>query len=88
MIGATVADLLGLWLEAKRSDWQLTSARDYSTRCRAINYAIGSVRLVDLDPLRVDAWVAGMRRAGVGEGAIAAGCQRCARPSVGPSAGG
>jgi len=69
-VGATVADLLRLWQEAKQFGWQPTSARDYAGRCRAITSAIGSVRLVDLDPFRVDAWVAEMRKAGVGEGAI------------------
>lgn len=69
-VGATVADLLRLWQEAKQFDWQPTSARDYAGRCRAITAAIGSVRLVDLDPFRVDAWVAETRKAGVGEGAI------------------
>jgi integrase len=59
-----------LWQEAKQSDWQPTWTRDYAGRCRAITSAIGSVRLVDLDPFRVDAWVAEMRKAGVGEGAI------------------
>jgi integrase len=69
-VGATVADLLDRWLEAKQFEWQPTSARDYAGRARAIREAIGSVRLVDLDPFRVDAWVADMRRVGVGEGAI------------------
>jgi integrase len=69
-VGATVADLLRLWLEAKQFDWQPTSARDYAGRCRFISDAIGSVRLVDLDPFRVDAWVSDMRKSGVGEGAI------------------
>jgi integrase len=72
MVSATVADLLGMWEESKQAEWQPTSARDYGIRCRAITEAIGSVRLVDLDPFRVDAWVAGMRRAGMGEGAIRA----------------
>ena len=67
---ATVADLLRLWQEAKQFDGQPTSARDYAGRCRAITSAVGSVRLVDLDPFRVDAWVAEMRKAGVGKGAI------------------
>ncbi len=69
-VGATVADLLGLWLDTKQSDWQPTTARDYASRVRSISEAIGAVRLVDLDPLRIDAWVASMRNAGVGEGAI------------------
>lgn len=69
-VGATVADLLERWLEAKQFDWQPTSARDYAGRCRFITEALGSVGLVDLDPFRIDAWVADMRRAGVGEGAI------------------
>ena len=69
-VGATVADLLQRWLEAKRYDWQPTSARDYASRCRSITEAIGTVRLVDLDPFRIDAWVADMRKTGVGEGAI------------------
>src|SRR2546423_4496143 len=69
-IGATLGDLLRLWLEAKEFDWQPTSARDYASRCRSITEAIGSVRLVDLDPFRIDAWVTQMRNDGVGEGAI------------------
>jgi integrase len=69
-VGATVADLLTLWLEAKQFDWQPTSARDYARRARDISAAIGSVRLLDLDPFRIDAWLADMRRGGVGEGAI------------------
>ncbi|MBS1836576.1 MAG: hypothetical protein JST64_02650 [Actinobacteria bacterium] len=31
---------------------------------------LGAVRLVDLDPFRIDAWLAKMRRGGVGEGAV------------------
>lgn len=69
-VGATVSDLLERWVEAKQFDWQPTSARDYASRCRAITAAIGSVRLVDLEPFRIDAWVADMRKAAVGEGAI------------------
>jgi integrase len=69
-VGATVADLLQLWLDAKRSDWQPTTARDYASRVRSITDAIGAVRLVDLDPMQIDAWVASMRKEGVGEGAI------------------
>ena len=69
-VGATVADLLRLWLDAKQADWQPTSARDYASRCRSITEAIGAVRLVDLDPFRIDAWVADMRRSKVVEGAI------------------
>lgn len=48
--GATIADLLQLWFDAKRFDWRPTSARDYAGRCRFITAAIGSVCLVDLDP--------------------------------------
>jgi integrase len=69
-VGATVADLLALWLEAKEGDWQPTTARDYASRVRSIADAIGTIRLVDLDPLRIDTWVASMRKAEVGEGAI------------------
>ena len=67
---AKVADLLRMWQEAKSFDWQPTTARDYRNRCRAIETDLGGVRLVDLDPFRIDAWVAQMRRAGVGEGAV------------------
>ena len=71
-IGATVADLLELWQQAKEYDWQPTTARDYRSRARMITADIGHVRLQDLDPFRIDAWLAQMRRDGVGEGAITA----------------
>jgi integrase len=67
---ATIADLLRMWQEAKAHDWQPTTARDYRSRCNVIGRDIGSMRLRDLDPLKVDRWLADMRRAGVGEGAI------------------
>lgn len=69
-IGATVADLLELWQQAKEYDWQPTTARDYRSRARMITADIGHVRIQDLDPFRIDAWLAQMRRDGVGEGAI------------------
>lgn len=69
-VGATVADLLRLWHEAKAFDWQPTTARDYRSRVGLINRDIGNVRLLDLDPFRIDAWIAQMRRKGVGEGAV------------------
>jgi integrase len=69
-VGATVADLLDKWLEAKQFDWQPLTARDHASRCKAIKADLSRVRLVDLDPFHVDAWVSGMRTAGVGEGAI------------------
>jgi len=69
-VGATVADLLVLWQEANAFDWQPTTARDRRSRARLIARDIGNVRLLDLDPFQVDAWVAQMRRAGVGEGAV------------------
>lgn len=69
-IGATVADLLVMWQEARAADWQPTTVRDIRSRCSLITKDIGRVRLADLDPLRVDAWLARMRREGVGEGAI------------------
>jgi integrase len=69
-VGATVADLLELWQEAKAFDWQPTTARDYRSRVHRIVRDIGHVRIRDLDPFRVDAWVAQMRRDGVGEGAV------------------
>jgi integrase len=67
---ATIADLFRMWQEAKVHDWQPTTARDYRSRCNVIGRDIGSMRLRDLDPLKVDRWLADMRRAGVGEGAI------------------
>jgi hypothetical protein len=86
-IGATVTDLLQSWLEVKQSDWQPTSARDYTSRCRFITEAIGSVRLVGLDPMRLDAWMAEMRRSGVGgRERSAAGSPPCAPRSAGASA--
>lgn len=69
-VGATVADLLRLWQEAKAYDWQPTTVRDQKGRSASIARDIGNVRLVDLDPFRIDAWLAQMRRQGVGEGAI------------------
>lgn len=69
-VGATVADLLSLWLEAKAADWQPTTLRDQRSRSRSVAGDLGRVRLVDLDPFRIDAWLARMRRSGVGEGAI------------------
>lgn len=67
---ARVSDLLRMWQEAKSFDWQPTTARDYHHRCVRILADIGNLRLVDLDPFRVDSWVAHMRRSGVGEGAV------------------
>ncbi len=69
-VGASVADLLRLWQEAKAFDWQPTTARDHRSRVGLINRDIGAVRLLDLDPFRIDAWIAQMRRNGVGEGAV------------------
>lgn len=69
-VGSTIGDLLDLWQEARAFDWQPTTIRDIRSRCRLITADIGTVRLTDLDPLRVDAWVARMRRTGIGEGAI------------------
>jgi len=69
-VGATVADLLRLWHDAKAFDWQPTTARDYRSRTGLINRDIGNVRLLGLDPFRIDAWIAQMRHKGVGEGAV------------------
>lgn len=69
-IGATVADLLALWQEAKGFDWQPTTARDHRSRSRMIVADVGHIRLRDLDPFRIDSWIAQMRKDGVGEGAI------------------
>lgn len=69
-VGATVADLLALWQEAKAFDWQPTTARDQRSRAGLIARDLGSVRLLDLDPFRIDAWIAQMRRDGVGEGSV------------------
>ena len=69
-VGATVGDLLELWQKAKAFDWQPTTARDHRSRSRRIASDIGRVRLIDLDPFRIDAWVDQMRRTGVGEGAV------------------
>jgi integrase len=67
---ATVADLLTMWQEARAGSWQVTTARDYASRARLITKDIGTVRLVDLDPLQVDRWLAQMRRRGDGAGAV------------------
>ncbi len=69
-VGATVVDLFELWLEAKAFDWQPTTARDHRSRTVLIARDLGSVRLIDLDPLGIDRWLAKMRRDGVGQGAI------------------
>lgn len=69
-IGTTVADLLDMWQDAKRSDWQPTTVRDVRGRCARIAAELGYVRLGDLDPIRIDTWLIGMRRDGIGEGAI------------------
>lgn len=70
VVGATVADLLRLWREAKAHGWQPTTARDQRSRSAAIVGDIGNVRLLDLHPLRIDAWLAEMRRQGIGDGAL------------------
>lgn len=69
-IGATVADLLVLWQQAKAFDWQPTTVRDHRSRAKMIAADIGQIRVLALDPFRIDAWVAQMRRDGVGEGAV------------------
>lgn len=69
-VGATVADLLVMWQEARKFDWQPTTVRDVRSRCSLITKDLGNVRLSDLDPLGVDRWVAKLRRDGIGEGAI------------------
>lgn len=69
-VGATVADLLELWQAARADTWEVTTARDYASRVRMIVPDLGTVRLVDHDPLRVDKWLASMKRKGVGAGAI------------------
>lgn len=67
---ATIGELLTLWMDAKSIDWEPTTARDYRSRVALITEDIGAVRLLDLDPLRIDRWLADMRKRGVGEGAI------------------
>lgn len=69
-VGATVSDLLELWQQAKAFDWQLTTVAAHRSRAKLIAADLGAVRLADLDPFRIDAWLAQMRRDGVGEGAI------------------
>jgi integrase len=69
-VGLTIVGLLDLWQEAKAAQWQPTTARDHKHRSAAV--IAGDVRLADLDPMRVDAWVARLRRDGVGESAIRA----------------
>lgn len=69
-VGATVADLLVMWQDARAHEWQPTTARDHRSRAGLIVGDLGSVRLLDLDPLRIDAWLAQLRRRGVGDGAI------------------
>jgi len=56
--------------EARAHDWQPLTARDHRSRAALIAADLGTVRLLDLDPLRIDAWLAQMRRRGVGDGAI------------------
>lgn len=69
-IGANVTELLELWQKAKAFEWQPTTARDHRSRARMITKDIGLVRLLDLDPFKIDAWIGQMRRSGVGEGAV------------------
>lgn len=69
-VGATVGDLLELWPQAKALDWQPTTVVAHRSRASLIAADLGTVRLVDLDPFRIDTWLAQMRRYGVGEGAI------------------
>lgn len=69
-VGLTVGRLLQLWQEAKAPQWQPTTAREHKHRSAAVARDLGAVRLTDLDPMRVDAWLARLRREGVGEGAI------------------
>lgn len=69
-VGASVADLLRLWQDAKAGEWQPTTVRDRRSSCAAIARDLGRIRLRDLDPLRIDAWISRMRRQGVGEGAV------------------
>jgi integrase len=69
-VGATVADLLRLWQEAKSFDWQPTTVRDQRSRAKHISADIGHLRILDLDPFQIDTWISNMRRAGVGEGAV------------------
>ena len=42
-VGATVADLLRLWLEAKQFDWQPTSARDRAPSRIAEDDELGAI---------------------------------------------
>ena len=69
-VGATVADLLVMWQKARAHEWQPTTVRDHRSRAGLIVADLGLVRLLDLDPLRIDAWLAQLRRRGVGVGAI------------------
>ena len=69
-VGATVADLLTMWQQARAHDWQPLTASNHRSRSVFIIEDLGGVRLLDLDPLRIDAWLAQMRRRGVGQGAI------------------
>jgi integrase len=69
-VGLTIAGLLDSWRAAKAPQWQPTTAREHKHRSAAVIADLGDVRLADLDPMRVDAWVARLRREGVGEGAI------------------
>jgi integrase len=79
-----VADLLAMWQDARTGEWQPTTARDHRSRAARIVEDIGTVRLVDIDPLRVDAWLAQMRRRGVGAGAIRGRVSTLPRPRGGP----
>src|SRR5688572_1405274 len=58
----TVSRTLVLWQEAKVAQWQPTTAREHKHRSASVARDLGSVRLTDLDPMRVDAWVARLRR--------------------------
>ena len=69
-LGATVADLLAMWQDARVGEWQPTTVRDHHSPAACIVEDIRTVRLVDLDALRLDSWLVEMRRRGVGAGAI------------------
>lgn len=66
----TVAEMLEMWQAAKQHEWQPTTVRDHRGRSRRIADDLGRVKLLDFDALRVDRWLAQLRRRGVGEGAI------------------
>lgn len=67
----TVTDALDAWIEMRSATWSPYSKRDQTSRARAVMAdKIGTMPIARLEIQDVDLWIARMRKAGVGEGAI------------------